>query len=284
MKKAITHILQGKEKRISEEDIVVQSLPTPEFRFASPFIIVHHMGPKVLPPGTSAGSFPHAHRGFAPVTFALQGELHHADNAGNTGSIKAGDAQWMFAGKGLLHDEMPPESFLKTGGTLEFLQLWINVPKAHKWDNPAYQLIRQEQQPQVLTNEGVDLHLVSGTFDGKTGPMKTHTPVTFIVGRIQKGKQVDLTAIPDYWTLLYIAKGSVTVNEREAGIHNLVVFEKDHDAIHVEATTDAQILFMSAEPIDEPVAAKGNFVMNTMEEVQQAMDDYEHGKFGEWPY
>lgn len=282
MKKNVTHILNGKEKHISDEDAVIQSLPTADFRFANPFIVVHHMGPKVLPPETSAGSYPHPHRGFAPVTFIVQGELSHKDNAGHSGNVKAGDAQWMFAGKGLLHDEVPPEQFLKRGGTQEFLQLWINVPKANKWDTPAYQLVRKEQQPEVLKAEGVALRLVSGAYEGKTGPMKTHTPVIFVIGSIAKDKTVNLKATPGYWTLLYIIKGEVTVNDRDAALHNLIVFEKENDEISVVAKTDTQVLFMSAEPIHEPVAAKGNFVMNTPEEVKQAMDDYEKGKFGKW--
>jgi redox-sensitive bicupin YhaK (pirin superfamily) len=285
MKKTITHILYGKEKTISEEDTVRQSLPGKDFRFASPFIVVHHMGPKMLPAGSSAKSFPHPHRGFAPVTFILQGALSHMDNAGHTGSTKAGDAQWMFAGKGLMHDEIPTEEFLRQGGMQEILQLWINVPQAYKQDAPSYQLIRKEQQPQVLINGGVDLRLVSGPFEGKTGPMKTHTPIIFIVGNISKGKQVNIKATPGYWTLLYIVNGGMLVNgETQVAMHNLIVFEKENDEITIEAKEDTQILFMSAEPINEPVAAKGNFVMNTPEEIKQAFDDFENGKFGSWPY
>jgi redox-sensitive bicupin YhaK (pirin superfamily) len=280
MKKSIISILNGKEKHISNEDAVIQSLPTVDFRFENPFIVVHHMGPKILPPETSAGSFPHLHRGFAPVTFIVQGALSYKDNAGNSGNVRAGDAQWMFPGKDLLHDEAPSEQFLKRGGIQELLQLWINVPKANKEDTPAYQLVRKEQQPEVLKGEGVALRLVSGSYDGKTGPMKTPTPAILMVGSIAKDKTVDLKVTPGYWTLLYIIKGAVTVNDRDAAIHNLIVFEKENDEISVVAKTDTQILFMSVEPIHEPVAAKRNFVMNTPEEVKQALDDFEKRKLG----
>ncbi|MFD0764672.1 pirin family protein [Mucilaginibacter lutimaris] len=280
MKKKIQHILAGREKQITKEDTVRQPLPHIDFRFANPFVVLHHMGPKEVKPGQELRIHPHPHRGFAPVTFQLQGEGYHKDSAGNSGTIKSGDVQWMFAGKGVLHSEGPTAELLKNGGMQELIQLWINVPKANKWDQPTYQSATKAQQPNVLQQEGVKLRLASGIYDGQTGPIQSITPVISIVGEIAQGKQVQMMATPGYWTLLYIAKGRVNVNQETVGQYNLVVFEKDNEEIIITAEEDTQILYLSAEPIDEPVAAKDNFVMNTAQETNQAIEDYKSGLFG----
>ncbi|MEO7212565.1 pirin family protein [Mucilaginibacter sp.] len=280
MKKKIQHILLGREKQITKEETVRQPLPHMDFRFANPFIVLHHMPAKEIARGQTLRIHPHPHRGFAPVTFMLQGEGYHKDSAGHNEIVKAGDAQWMFAGKGILHSEGPGERLLKDGGVQELLQLWVNVPKANKFDEPTYQSATKEQQPLVLEQEGVNLRLASGEFDGKTGPLKSITPVISVVGEIEKGKTVQFNATPSYWTLLYIAKGSVCINQETVAQYNLIVFEKENEEIILTAEQDTQILFLSAEPIDEPVAAKDNFVMNTAEEINQAMADYSTGVFG----
>ena len=284
MQKSILHILAGKEKQITEDESVLQSLPHKDFRFASPFIVVHHIRPATVAPGSAFRIHPHPHRGFAPVTFQLQGEGYHKDNAGHSEIIKAGDVQWMFAGKGLLHSEGPSKELLQDGGTHELVQIWINVPKAHKWDNPYYQIAREEQLPRVLEQEGVNLRLASGEYDNEKGPLPSFTPVISIIGEIAKGKRVQLNATPGYWTLIYIIKGSACINQETIGQHNLVVFDKENDEIIICGEEDTQLLFLSAEPINEPVAAKDNFVMNTQEETEQAIADYKNGVFGTLEY
>ncbi|MGC4099931.1 pirin family protein [Ferruginibacter sp.] len=284
MKKAIEHILLGREKQITKEETVLQPLPHKDFRFANPFIVLHHLLPQYIQPGSKHRINPHPHRGFAPVTFVLQGEGYHKDTAGHDETVKAGDVQWMFAGSGLLHSEGPTQHLLDNGGTNEFIQLWINAPKAHKLDAPSYQAAGKDQLPKVLEQEGVQFRLASGAYDGKTGPIKSFTPIISMIGEIEKGKRVQFTATPGYWTLLYVTHGRVDVNMETITEHNLVVFEKENDEIIVCAEEDAQLLFLSAEPIDEPVAAKDNFVMNTAEEIEQAMNDYRNGKFGTLSY
>ncbi len=281
MQKAILHILEGRDKKITEEETIKQPLPHKDFRFANPFIVLHHMPPETISPGQQLRIHPHPHRGFAPVTFMLQGQGYHKDNAGHDEMVNAGDVQWMFAGKGILHSEGPSPQLLKSGGVQEFIQLWINVPAKYKWDAPSYQAVTRAQQPQVLRQEGVHLRLASGTYDGETGPLKTYTPIISIVGELQKGKTVSFAVTPGYWTLLYLVKGRITVNGTTVNPFHLVVFEKEKETITVQADEEAQLLLLSAEPIDEPVAAKGNFVMNTPEEIEQAMADYEKGLFGE---
>jgi redox-sensitive bicupin YhaK (pirin superfamily) len=280
MQKKIEHILAGRTKQITPEESVRQPLPHKEFKFANPFIVLHHLGPEEIAPGGQLRIHPHPHRGFAPVTFQLQGAGYHRDSAGHEETIHAGDTQWMFAGRGLLHSEGPSPELLQKGGIQELIQLWINVPASHKWDEPAYQSAIRAMQPAVLQQEGVNLRLASGSYDDKTGPLKSFTPVISIVGEIETGKRVQFTAIPGYWTLLYVIKGAITLNCETVNQYNLIVFEKENDEIIITAEEDTQILFLSAEPINEPVAAKDNFVMNTPQEIEQAIEDYKKGLFG----
>ncbi len=285
MKKEIEHILYGREKKITEEETVRQSLPHKDFRFANPFIVLHHGGPVLIQPGQKSRIRPHPHRGFCPYTFMLQGEGFHRDNAGNDEIIKAGGVQWMFAGKGILHSEGPTKELLQKGGILEMIQHWINVPKVNKWDKPFYQSASKEQLPKVLVQEGVNFRLASGEFDGQTGPIKNFTPVISVVREINADKKVRFITTQGYWTLFYVIKGSVVINdEKIVSSYNLVVFNKENDEFFVSSTEDAQVLFLSAEPIEEPIAAKDNFVMNTPEEIDQAMEDYKNGVFGNLSY
>ncbi|WP_143306329.1 pirin family protein [Chitinophaga vietnamensis] len=283
MEKKILHVLEGREKKITETETVRQSLPTMAFRFASPFIVVHHMVPKYYAPGAPEERLhPHPHRGFAPVTFMLQGQGYHRDSAGNAMTVSAGDVQWMFAGKGILHSEGPSAEFLEKGGDYELLQLWFNVPAAHKGEDPYYQYVKAADMPSVAQEPGVRLTLISGDYEGKTGPLKNFTPITAIWGKLDSGSQVTLTATRNYWTLLYIIDGKVQVNGVETEGYHLIVFDKDDPAtdIHIQALENTRVLYLCAEPINEPVAAKDNFVMNTAEEIEQAFADYKAGKFG----
>ncbi|HEY0299611.1 MAG TPA: pirin family protein [Arachidicoccus sp.] len=280
MQKKIAHILNGREKQITPEEKVLQPLPHKDFRFASPFIVLHHMVEKEIIAGQELRIHPHPHRGFAPVTFMLQGEGYHKDNAGHNSVIKAGDVQWMFAGKGLLHSEGPSENFLKTGGRYELIQLWINVPQKHKLSEPFYQLASKESLPKIFLQNGAEFRLASGKYDNYNGPLKSFTPIISMFGEAKKCSQIQLNAQEGYWTLLYIVKGKILMNCETVEEHQLIIFEKENDEIFFSTTEDTQLLYLSAEPIDEPVAAKDNFVMNTDEEINQALSDYKNGKFG----
>jgi len=166
MNKKIEHILLGREKKITEDETVKQPLPHKDFRFANPFIVIHHIGPTTIQEGSHSRIHPHPHRGFSPYTFMLQGEGYHRDNAGNDEIVKAGDVQWMFAGKGILHSEGPTDQLLEKGGVQELVQLWINAPADKKWDEPFYQSATKNELPHVLAFPGVNLRLASGTYDG----------------------------------------------------------------------------------------------------------------------
>jgi len=256
-------------------------LPDKDFRFANPFIVLHHGGPTHYEAGSQARIHPHPHRGFSPYTFMLQGEGFHRDNAGNNEIIQAGDVQWMFAGRGILHSEGPTDQLLKTGGTQELLQLWINVPRANKWNKPFYQSATRGQLPKVIDEPGAQFRLASGDYNNASGPIQNFTPVISMIGEVATGNTITLHATTGYWTLLYVVKGKVVVNDTPVAMHYLVVFEKDNEEIVIAAEENAQLLFLSAEPIEEPVAARDNFVMNTTEEIDQAISDYKKGLFGE---
>lgn len=284
MKKKVDHILYTREKKITDEETVRQPLPHKDFRFANPVIVIHHAGPITYKPGGHARIHPHPHRGFSPYTFMLQGEGFHRDNAGNDETVKAGGVQWMFAGRGILHSEGPTNELLQQGGVQELIQLWINAPRANKWGQPFYQSAAKEQLPVVIDEEGVQFRLASGPYNEQNGPIQNFTPVISMTGEIAGGKEVLLKATPGYWTLLYVIKGKVIVNDQPVDMHNLVVFNKEEEDIVVKAVDDTQVLFLSAEPIDEPVAAKDNYVMNTPEEIEQAIADYKNGLFGSLSY
>lgn len=280
MNKKIDFILEGREKSIGEET-VLQSLPHKDFRFASPFIVVHHLPAQYFKPGSLQERIPpHPHRGFAPVTFLFQGEGFHKDSKGHAGTIKAGEAQWMFAGDGLLHSEGPTKEFLEKGGHYEFVQLWINVPAKNKSDKAYYQQATRDQMPALFEDKEIDLHLASGVYEGLQGPMKSFTPITAAFGTVPANKKFRLTATEGYWTLLYVLEGTITINEKEINSHQLVVFGKENTDINIATRQKTKMLYLSGEPINEPVAAKGNFVMNTQEEIAQAEKDYAGGKFG----
>ncbi|MBC6491829.1 pirin family protein [Flavihumibacter stibioxidans] len=281
MKKGILHILSGRSKQITPEESVLQPLPHKDFRFANPIIVIHHIGPLKINAGAASRIHPHPHRGFAPVTFLLQGEAYHRDSMGNEGFMKAGDVQWMFAGKGILHSEGPTKELLAGGGDYELIQIWVNVPARHKWDDPYYKQAGREEMPLVSEEPGVDLRLASGEYEGLKGPLESFTPVVSIVGSVAKGSRYQFTAKAGYWTLLYVASGSIAVDQELIGPQQLVVFEKGNEEIQISASEDARLLYLSAKPIEEPIAAKDNFVMNTEAEVNQAMEDYQKGLFGE---
>lgn len=280
MVKKIMHILDGRAKKITETETVLQPLPHKDFRFASPFIVLHHIVPENIAPGSLRRIHPHPHRGFSPVTILLRGEGFHKDNHGGEGILAAGDAQWMFAGSGLLHSEGPTDNLLKNGGEYELIQLWINTPAKNKWEPPTYQLASKAEQPKIPTAEGASLRLIAGDYEDLRGPLLSHTPVTIIRGKLHAGKGLQLLAKPGYWTLLYLISGKLLINGENILPHQLVVFEKENDELLIRSCEDSHFLYLSGEPIEEPVAAGGNFVMNSSEELQQAEADYKAGKFG----
>ena len=226
----------------------------------SPFLMLDYAGPAEFPPATRPpGVGQHPHRGFETVTIVYRGEVSHRDSTGQGGTIGPGDVQWMTAGAGILHDEFHSPDFTRTGGLLQMIQLWVNLPARDKMADPGYQAITDADIPVVSLPEGAGhLRIIAGSYQETRGPAKTFTPM-------------------NVWDLR-LKQGQVDVGEAE-----LVLFERAGETIHIEAVEDAVLLYLGGEPIDEPIVGYGPFVMNSKQEIIQAVEDFNSGKFGSMP-
>ena len=257
-------------------------LPGPGVAQVDPFLFLNHHGPQVYPPGNRGLPFgPHPHRGFETVTFILEGTLAHYDSGGHASVIEAGGVQWMTAGSGLVHAEISPPEFKRDGGPLEILQLWVNLPARLKMTEPRYSGVQEEAIPAVpLPGGGGELALVSGSFEGAEGPIRSLTGVFMSVVRLEPGGRAELPAPRGRSVFLYLARGRASVADVAVERWHLVTLNDDGDGVAVEAGAEgALLLFGHAEPIGEPVAAHGPFVMNSEAEIRQAILDYQAGKF-----
>ncbi|MCI0537776.1 MAG: pirin family protein [Verrucomicrobiales bacterium] len=249
----------------------------------SPFLLLDHAGPKDFPPATQPrGVDEHPHRGFETVTIVYQGELEHRDSGGNSGSIGPGDVQWMTAASGVVHEEKHSRAFTERGGTLEMAQLWVNLPAKVKMSPPRYQTLRNRDIPAVdLRGGGGAARVIAGELHGRKGPAQTFTPVNVWDVRLKSGHEAAFELRHDFNTAVVILKGKLTVNGSEmAGAAELVLFEREGVQIGLQAHEDSTLLLLDGQPIEEPIASYGPFVMNTQEEIRQAMDDYRSGKMG----
>ncbi|MFA5016900.1 MAG: pirin family protein [Methylobacter sp.] len=248
----------------------------------SPFLMLDYAGPADFPAAsTPRGVGMHPHRGFETVTLLYQGEVEHHDTAGHGGLIGPGDVQWMTAAKGLLHEEMHSPAFTRRGGTFEAIQLWVNLPAKYKMIEPHYQSITSDRIPVVkLDDEGSVVRVIAGYYQGLKGPANTYTPINIWELRLLAGQTVELDFPENYTTLLFALKGSVKINN-SATINDaeLAFFERLGKTITLTALKEATLLIMNGEPIDEPIAGYGPFVMNTQEEIRQAVEDFDAGRF-----
>ena len=245
----------------------------------SPFLMLDYAGPTEFPPASKPrGVGFHPHRGFETVTILYQGEVEHHDTAGNGGMIGPGDVQWMTAAKGLLHEEMHSAAFTRQGGMFEAIQLWVNLPAKYKLIAPHYQSITNDQIPVVKLDEnGSVLRIIAGDYQGFKGPANTYTPINLWDLRLLAGQTVELDIPEDYTTMLFALKGSLKINN-SATMNDveLAFFERKGKTITLSAFKDATLLIMSGEPINEPIAGYGPFVMNTHEEIRQAIEDFSY--------
>ncbi|WP_047527374.1 pirin family protein [Pseudomonas sp. 11/12A] len=249
----------------------------------SPFLLLDHAGPAEFTPTTERrGVGQHPHRGFETVTIVYKGELEHRDSTGSGGKIGAGDVQWMTAASGILHEEFHSEGFAKSGGTLEMVQLWVNLPARDKMADPGYQTLLDADIPSIaLKNNAGRLRLIAGEFDGQTGPARTFTPIDVWDLRLNGGQALTLDLHEGRNTALVILRGTVQVNgEESVGEGQLVLFERQGNQLTLQASADAVVLLLSGEPIDEPIVGHGPFVMNTEQEIHQAFADFQSGRFG----
>ena len=223
----------------------------------------------------------HPHRGFETVTIAYHGRIAHHDSAGNSGIIGEGDVQWMTAASGLLHKEYHEESFSRTGGLFQMVQLWVNLPAKYKMTTPKYQEITHGMMGNhvIADNKGV-IEVIAGEYKNIKGPASTFTPLHVYNARLIKDANIELNFPPTYNTGILVVEGSVVVNGEKVSTDHFVLFKNDGELISIEANEDAILLILSGEPIDEPIAQYGPFLMNTPEELQQAIRDVSAGKFG----
>jgi quercetin 2,3-dioxygenase len=253
-------------------------------RELSPFLLLDYAAPFEFPPGNERrGVAGHPHKGFETVTIAYQGELEHRDSSGGGGKIGPGDVQWMTAGRGIVHEEFHSADFTRKGGTLEMVQLWVNLPAKHKNAEAGYQTLVNTDIPAVpLSHDAGSVRVIAGNFGGKKGPARTFTAIDLWDIHVRAGKSAKLPLPDGHTTAMLVLKGQVTLNgEREATEGDLAIFSKEGSAITLSGTANATVLLMSGEPIDEPIVGRGPFVMNTIEEIQSAFEDYRLGKMGE---
>lgn len=223
----------------------------------------------------------HPHKGFETVTIAYKGSVAHHDSAGNSGVINPGDVQWMTAGAGILHKEYHDVEYAKKGGPFEMVQLWVNLPKKDKLVAPHYQGITKEQmgKAQLPDNAGT-VNVIAGNFNGTQGPAATYSPVHLFDMKLNKGGSTSTTLPANYNTAILVINGSVEVNGEQAGEHSFILFKNEGEEIDIKATEDSVLLLLSGEPLNEPIASYGPFVMNTQEEIFESIREYQQGKFG----
>ena len=251
----------------------------------SPFLLLDYAGPVHFEPSAEPrGVDWHPHRGFETVSIAYEGEVEHEDSAGNRGRIGPGDVQWMTAGAGILHKEMHGRSLSEHGGNFELVQLWVNLPAKSKMTAPGYQTLLDGAIPAVKLAGGGRVRVIAGEFEGAKGPAKTFTPINLWDLRLPAGANVQLRLPEGHTSALFVLKGKALLNGTQAvGEAELALFERDGEKISAKAETDTTILVLDGKPIDEPVAGYGPFVMNTQQEIRQAIADYQEGRLGGVP-
>jgi quercetin 2,3-dioxygenase len=250
----------------------------------SPFLLLDYAGPAdFTPTDKPRGVGTHPHRGFETVTIVYKGEVAHRDSTGKGGTIGPGDVQWMTAAGGILHEEFHSPAFTRQGGTLEMVQLWVNLPAKDKNATPGYQTLLDRDIPAVELPDGAGtLRVIAGEHDGHRGPAHTFTPIDLWDVRLRQGGTASLTLPEGHTVGVVVLKGTVQVNgEAIAREAQLVLLDRTGGEITLEANGDASLLILSGEPIDEPVVMHGPFVMNTADEIRQAMKDFQSGRFGE---
>jgi redox-sensitive bicupin YhaK (pirin superfamily) len=256
-------------------------IPGPGLDHLGAFLFLNHHGPQTYAPGNEGLPFgPHPHRGFETVTFILDGMLAHRDSAGHESIINAGGVQWMTAGSGLVHSEVSPESFREAGGPLELLQLWVNLPARLKMTAPRYIGRQQSEIPALPADQGrVTLNLIAGEWEGHHGPIVSMTGVFMSTLVIEAGGTITFDGLRDRDVFLYVVRGEPCVNGTAVPQFNLVELGEG-DGLEIRANSPAFVVLGHADPIDEPVVARGPFVMNSLDEIQQAYADFRAGRLG----
>ncbi len=258
---------------------VLRPFPGPDLDYASPFLMLDHFGPERIRAGDEGGLNPHPHRGFETVTFLFQGAMEHHDSSGGHGHLRAGGVQWMTAGSGIVHAEYREKEFARTGGVLEGVQLWVNLPRKFKMEAPHYQDLPAEKFAVAKFPGGV-ARVVAGELLGVRGPAVTYTPIVAAHVKLEGGASVELPIPVSFNAYLYAVRGSGRSSTSGFATNQLVEYRGDGGSVQVTASEALDFLLLAGEPIDEPVVSWGPFVMNTSEEILKARDDYLAGRMG----
>lgn len=267
--------------------LVRRPFPTSSFSVFDPFLLLDEMGPMQLGPGEAKGAPDHPHRGFETVTYLLSGDMEHKDSRGHAGRLRPGDVQWMTAGAGVIHSEMPAREFLRDGGRMHGFQLWVNLPKRDKMIKPRYQEIPNSQIPKATSADGlVRVSVIAGEAMGRKAVIETRTPIIYLHYTIEPGGAVTQPVPGSYNGFAYIVEGEglFGANGESAGDGQMVMFSQDGEEVRIENPADAkttlEVLLIAGVPLNEPVARYGPFVMNTPAEIHQAIEDYRLGRMG----
>ena len=263
---------------------VRQAFPSHKAEQIDPFLLLHHANVKMPEhiPTNIAGVGPHPHRGFSPVTFIFKGGVHHQDSRGNNNVIYEGGTQWMNAGMGVIHSERPPHDIHEIGGVQEIIQLWVNTPAAHKMDLPVYFPASKEEIHFIESADKLArVNIVSGELNGVKGIIPTLSPVNTFTADIKEGGQFQFNIPSSHNAFVYVLNGKVTVNSSDEVLANYITtLNTDGEGFYIEALEDATLMIGTGEPLNEPIASHGPFVMNSQTEIMEALRDYQLGKMG----
>ena len=258
---------------------VRRPFPTAQLDQIDPFLLLDEMGPADYAPGKAVGAPSHPHRGFETVTYMLSGSMVHEDSTGTKAVIKKGGVQWMTAGSGVIHSELPTDDMMKLGGRMHGFQLWVNLPAAKKMIDPRYQGYESEEMATVQLAKGGHIRVVAGVVHGAKGPVETTSPMTYAHAVLEVGDVVEWLPEEGHTALIHVFDGEARVNESTSVSGEMVVMQRTAGLVRVEATTSAaQILIMGGLPLGEPMVRYGPFVMNTKQEIITAVEEYNDGK------
>jgi hypothetical protein len=262
-----------------------QPLPIQGIENVDPFLLLHHYGPYAISEFNNPFDLePHPHRGFEPITLLFKREQFHRDSLGNEMVVKAGGVQWTTAGRGIIHAEAPTKEFVKKGGDLEGIQLWLNLPAKDKMMPPNYQHLEDEQIPKVFSDDKkVQLNIIAGNQNAASGLIKTQTSVNVFTANADEGGMLEIEIPATHQSLIYVLEGEIVVNNTDVlkkGENQMIVFNQDGNTIQFEAKQKSTLLILSGEPINEKITQYGPYVMNTQTEILEAMRDYQQGKMG----
>ena len=276
--RSVARVIEGLAAFEGEGFLVHRPFPSADLPHIDPFLLLDEMGPANLSPLEARGAPDHPHRGFETVTYVLEGSIEHLDSTGKGGRIEPGDVQWMTAGRGVIHSEMPGKEIQHDGGRLHAIQLWVNLPRASKMTEPRYQEIASETIPQ-WDRDGVRTRLIAGDLPGRHAPVETTTPIVYAHLIMDEGSRIEFP-VPEGWNAFaWVLSGAIETGGSTVAGRYMLLFRRDGDTVVLEASSGGSVMLAAGKPLGEPVARFGPFVMSTREEIVEAWEDFQAGRF-----